>query len=152
MSKLVRLKLQHPLTVIQEVKGIVAIALANPREIAIETPWTVLASFVVGIAPLLLSNYNPIIFSIAIIICLVGIGIEANKYKIYTENALPIPVVINIANPADSLDALNSMPVSLAIAVGMTTQHFWNIQLTNYDGKTGTYQDLIKMNEITYRD
>lgn len=85
MSKLVRLRLKYPLTVIQEVKGIVAIALANPREIAIETPWTVLASFVVGIAPLLFSSYNPIIFSIAIIICLVGIGIKANKYKIYPE-------------------------------------------------------------------
>lgn len=40
---------------------------------------------------------------------MIGIAIEAKKYKIYTENALPIPVVINIANPADSLDALNSL-------------------------------------------
>ncbi|MFB2875676.1 SAVED domain-containing protein [Floridanema aerugineum] len=44
-----------------------------------------------------------------------------------------------------------SMPVSLAIAVGMTIQHFWNVKLTNYDPKTETYADLIKMNEIIYQ-
>lgn len=43
------------------------------------------------------------------------------------------------------------MLVTLALAVGMTAQHFWNILLTNYDGKTGSYQALIKMNEIIYR-
>ncbi|MCL1475853.1 hypothetical protein [Argonema antarcticum] len=36
MSKLVRLRLQYPLAVIQEVKEIVAIALANPRDIVID--------------------------------------------------------------------------------------------------------------------
>ncbi len=43
-----------------------------------------------------------------------------------------------------------SIPISLAIGVGMAVQHFWNIQLTNYDPKTGEYRDLIKMNEVTY--
>jgi hypothetical protein len=43
-----------------------------------------------------------------------------------------------------------SMPIGLAIAVGMTIQNFWNIQLTNYDGQTGQYLDLIKMNDIKY--
>ncbi len=109
MSKLVPLRLQNPLAVIQEVKEIVAIALANPRDIVIETHWTVLAGFVAAIAPLLFSTYNSVIFSIVIIIFLVGIVIEANKYKIYKKEALPIPIVINIANAADSLDALNSL-------------------------------------------
>jgi SMODS-associated and fused to various effectors sensor domain len=123
MSKLVRLNLQYPVAVIRRAKGIVAIALTNPREIAIESPWTALAGFVAGIAPLLYSSennliifgivigikYNLIIFGIVIAIWIAGIFIEANKYKIYTEDALPIPVVINIANSANSLDALNSL-------------------------------------------
>lgn len=109
MSKLVKFNFQYPLTVIQEVKRIVEISIANPRETAIETPWTAVAGFVAGVAPLLFSTYNPIIFGIAMSIFLAGIAIEGNKYKIYTENALPIPIVINIDNPADSLDALNSL-------------------------------------------
>lgn len=123
MPNLVRLSLKYPVTVIQTVKEIVAIALANPRVIAIETPWTALAGLVAGIAPLLYSSennliifgivigikYNLIIFGIVIAIFLIGIAIAANKYKIYTEDALPVPVVINIANSADSFDALNSL-------------------------------------------
>jgi len=109
MSKLVRSSLHYPVVIIQKAKEIVAIALANPREIAIETPWTALAGFLAGIAPLLFSSYNLIIFSVVIAIFLIGIAVEANKYKIYTEDALAIPVVINIANSANSLDALNSL-------------------------------------------
>jgi hypothetical protein len=109
MSKLVKFNFQYPLIVIEEVKRIVEIAFANPREIAIESPWTVVAGFLGTLAPLLLPTYNPIIFSIAITIFLVGIIFEANKYKIYTEDALPIPIVIKIANSAISLDALNSL-------------------------------------------
>ena len=109
MSKLLRLSFRYPLALFQQVKAIVGIAIANPRKTAIETPWTAGAGFVVGVAPLLFSRYNSIIFCIAMGIFSVGIGIEANKYRIYTENALPIPIVINIANPANSEDALNSL-------------------------------------------
>ena len=109
MPNLVRLSLKYPVTVIKTIKETVAIALANPREIAIETPWTAMAGFLGGIAPLLFSNYNSIIFGIVVAIFLIGIAIEAKKYKIYNEDALAIPVVINIANPANSLDALNSL-------------------------------------------
>ena len=66
MSKLVRLNLQYPLAVIQTVKELVAIALANFREIVIETPWTAMAGFQGGIAPLLFSNYHSIILSIIV--------------------------------------------------------------------------------------
>ncbi|MCU0543422.1 MAG: SAVED domain-containing protein [Oscillatoriaceae cyanobacterium Prado104] len=109
MSKLVRSSLQYPVAIVRNIKGIAAIALSNPRETAIETPWTALAGFVAGIAPLLFSSYNAIIFGAVIAIFLIGIAIEAKKYQIYTENALPIPVVINIANSANSADALNSL-------------------------------------------
>lgn len=43
MPNLVRLSLKYPVTVIKTIKETVAIALANPREIAIETPWTAMA-------------------------------------------------------------------------------------------------------------
>ncbi|PSB53926.1 hypothetical protein C7B67_01000 [filamentous cyanobacterium Phorm 6] len=109
MPNLVRSSLHYPVTVIKTIKETVAIVLANPREIAIETSWTAMAGFLAGIAPLVFPNYNLIIFSVVIAIFLIGIAVEARKYKIYTEDALPIPVVINIANPANSLDALNSL-------------------------------------------
>jgi SMODS-associated and fused to various effectors sensor domain len=109
MPNLVRLSLKYPVSIIQQTKEIAAIAVANPREIAVETPWTASAGFLAGIAPLLFSSYNLIVFSVVIAIFLIGIAVEAKKYKIYTEDALPIPVVINIANPANSLDALNSL-------------------------------------------
>lgn len=64
MSNLVRSSLQYPVASVRIVKGIAAIAINNPRETAIETPWTALAGFVAGIAPLLFSNYHSIIFSI----------------------------------------------------------------------------------------
>lgn len=134
MPNLVRLSLKYPVTVIKTIKETVAIALANPREIAIETPWMAAAGFVGGIAPFLYSSennliifgiaigikYNSIVFGIMIAIFLIGIlieakkykiheEIEAKKYKIYKEDALPIPIVINIANVANSFDALNSL-------------------------------------------
>ncbi len=109
MPNLVRLITKYPVSVVQTVRETVAIVFANPREIAIETPWMAAVGFVGGIAPLLFSNYNSIIFGIAIAIWIIGIFIEAKKYKIYTEDALPIPIVINIANSANSLDALNSL-------------------------------------------
>ena len=43
-----------------------------------------------------------------------------------------------------------TMPVSLAIGVGMEVQHFINIQLTQYDSEKRTYLDIIKINEVTY--
>lgn len=113
MSNLVRLGLQHPLAVIRQIKEIVAIALANPREIVIENPYTAFAGSFGTIASLWSTAYNPsgvwTIFTISLIIFLAGIVVEGNKYKIYKEEALPIPVVINIANAANSLDALNSL-------------------------------------------
>ncbi|WP_249071861.1 SAVED domain-containing protein [Argonema antarcticum] len=63
--------------------------------------------------------------------------------------------IFNVLNKAQQnyqeIRLVYSMPVNLAVAVGMATQHFWNILLTNYDSKTGKYEDLIKMNEVTYR-
>jgi hypothetical protein len=114
MSKLVKFNFKYPLTLIQEVKGIVAIAWANPREIVIENPYTAFAGSFGTIASLWFAAYNPsgvgVIFIISLIMFLVGIAIEANKYKIYTEDALPIPVVINITpSRVNSVDALNSL-------------------------------------------
>lgn len=109
MPNLVQSNLRYPVAIARSIKGIAALTLSNPREIAIESPWTALAGFVASIAPLLFASYNSIIFSVAIAIFLIGIAVQAKKYKIYTENALPIPVVINIANPANSFDALNSL-------------------------------------------
>ena len=51
----------------------------------------------------------------------------------------------------DEIRLLYSMPVSLAIAVGIAAQNYWNIMLTNYDSATNTYRDLIKLNQIRYR-
>ena len=114
MSKPVRSKLKYSLAVIPEVKEIVAIALANPRDIVIENPYTAFAGSFGTIASLWFSAYNPsgvgIIFAISLIIFLAGIVIEGNKYKIYNKEALPIPVVINITpSRINSSDALNSL-------------------------------------------
>ena len=61
MSKLVRSRLQYPIAIIRSVKGIAAIGIGNPRQTAIELPWTTLPGFVAGIVPLLFSNYHSII-------------------------------------------------------------------------------------------
>ncbi|SKB13808.1 conserved membrane hypothetical protein [Planktothrix sp. PCC 11201] len=113
MFKPTRLKIGHSLTLIQDVKDLVTIAFSNPREVIIENPYTAFAGSFGTIASLWFAAYNPsgvwIIFIIALIIFIPGLFIEANKYKIYTQDALPIPIVINIANQANSLDALNSL-------------------------------------------
>lgn len=43
-----------------------------------------------------------------------------------------------------------SMPVALAIAIGIATRNYWNILLTNYDSQTRQYRPLIKLNDVSY--
>ncbi len=39
-----------------------------------------------------------------------------------------------------------SMPVALGMALGIATQNYWNVMLTNYD--KGTYRDLLRLDKI----
>lgn len=43
-----------------------------------------------------------------------------------------------------------SMPVALAIVLGMAFKNYWNIMLTNYDKTNNSYKTIIKTNEVTY--
>ncbi len=39
-----------------------------------------------------------------------------------------------------------SMPVALGLALGIATQNYWNVMLTNYD--KGTYRELLRLDKI----
>jgi hypothetical protein len=39
------------------------------------------------------------------------------------------------------------MPIALGILVGMATQQYWRILLTQYDQQTQSYRDLFALND-----
>lgn len=98
---------------IKKIRQYITIAITKPQIIIMENPYTNFAAVVAGICGLLAAAFSIkgtlVVFVIAIIIVIAGILIEARKYKIYTQETLPLPIVINIANPANEYDALNSL-------------------------------------------
>lgn len=50
-----------------------------------------------------------LIFLITLALVIIGIWLESQKYDLYKHQAIPLPIVINIANPADSNKALQSL-------------------------------------------
>jgi hypothetical protein len=50
----------------------------------------------------------------------------------------------------DEIRLVYSMPVTLAVTVGIAAQNYWNILLTNYESSTGTYENLLKLNQVRY--
>lgn len=97
----------------QNLKQLISLTKNNPREIIIENPYTGFAGVVAGIIGLGAALFSPyaVLVVLLIAIGIMGGGIlhEARKYQIYTQEALPLPIVINISNPANEYDALNSL-------------------------------------------
>jgi len=50
-----------------------------------------------------------LIFLITLALVIIGIWRESQKYDLYKHQAIPLPIVIKIANPADSNKALQSL-------------------------------------------
>jgi SMODS-associated and fused to various effectors sensor domain len=108
---------KNPLTRISQsrtnIKQIVSIIRRHPREIIVENTIVNFAAIVAGIGSLVFSVTFPTgvigVFLLSLAIVAIGTVTEAQKYFIYTQESLPIPIVINIANPANELDALNSL-------------------------------------------
>jgi len=50
-----------------------------------------------------------LIFLITLALVIIGIWLESQKYDLYKHQAIPLPIVIKIANPADSNKALQSL-------------------------------------------
>lgn len=110
MSNLFQQNDNNPL---KKLKQLITIAITKPKVIIMENPYTNFAAVVAGIGGLLAAPFSIkgalVVFVIAIIIMIAGILTEARKYQIYTQETLPLPIVINIANPANEYDALNSL-------------------------------------------
>jgi predicted DNA binding CopG/RHH family protein len=108
-----QIQLIRSLTSPSTLKEIISTTLAHPREILFENPLVNFAAIVATIGSLLFAAYAPsgvfVIFFLSLLIVCIGLVTEAQRYKIYTQKSLPIPIVINIANPANELDALNSL-------------------------------------------
>lgn len=60
--------------------------------------------------------------------------------------------VLNIAQQQsyEEIKLVYSMPVGLGILIGMATQQYWPILLTQYDFQTQTYQNLFALNDFKY--
>lgn len=43
-----------------------------------------------------------------------------------------------------------SIPVSLGVAIGAALHNYWPIVLTNYDKDTGSYRNLLRLNQIDH--
>jgi hypothetical protein len=60
--------------------------------------------------------------------------------------------VLNIAQQQgyEEIKLVYSMPIALGILVGMATQQYWRILLTQYDQQTQSYRDLFALNDFSY--
>ncbi len=59
--------------------------------------------------------------------------------------------VLNLAQQNyEEIRLVYSMPVALAIILGIALQNYWNITLTQYDSGSSTYRDLMKLNELQF--
>ncbi|GEM_PF-1602261 len=94
-------------------KKLLETAVKKPRAIILDNSYTITAGLLATIAPSFVAVISPYavfgVGAISIIILLVGIITEAKKYQIYTQENLPLPIVINISNPHNENDALNSL-------------------------------------------
>ncbi|UXE64354.1 MAG: hypothetical protein KA717_18860 [Woronichinia naegeliana WA131] len=50
----------------------------------------------------------------------------------------------------EEIKLVYSMPIALGILVGMATQQYWRILLTQYDQQTQSYRDLFALNDFSY--
>lgn len=59
--------------------------------------------------------------------------------------------VLNLAQQTyGEIRLVYSMPVALAVILGIAVQNYWSIMLTNYDSSNSTYRDLMKLNDIQF--
>ncbi|MGI0488924.1 SAVED domain-containing protein [Pantanalinema rosaneae CENA516] len=59
--------------------------------------------------------------------------------------------VLNLAQQSyEEIRLVYSMPVALAIILGIALQNYWNIMLTQYDSSNHTYRDLMKLNALQF--
>lgn len=59
--------------------------------------------------------------------------------------------VLNLAQQNyEEIRLVYSMPVALAIILGIALQNYWNITLTQYDSSNNTYRDLMKLNDLQF--
>lgn len=52
----------------------------------------------------------------------------------------------------DKIVIAHSMPEALSVALGMAIENYWNVQITQYNFKTGGYDSLYNMNQIEFFD
>ena len=75
-------------------------------------PFTNTALAIAAILALIADQFGQgydLIFLITLALVIIGIWRESQKYDLYKHQAIPLPIVIKIANPADSNKALQSL-------------------------------------------
>ncbi len=98
-------------SVLQNFRQSLRLFTKNPIAI-VTNPYASLTSALVMFGALLADRFGSgygILFALALLIFLFGIWNELRKTNLYEHEALPLPIVINIANPARSDDALRSL-------------------------------------------
>ncbi len=88
-----------------------SILVRNPLEI-INNPFTAMDSIVAMVGGLMVDRSGSgylILLAILLLLLVLGMVVEIRKMNIYQHRAIPVPVVINIANPSNSGNAIGSL-------------------------------------------
>jgi len=102
----------HPkVSFIRQSKIAIASVIRDPGMI-LNNPFGVIASIVAMLGGLIADQFGfgyLFVFIPALLLFIAGIWSEAGKIALYQKEWIPLPIVINISNPASSENALNSL-------------------------------------------
>jgi hypothetical protein len=97
--------------ILRQVKGMIVELVHDPQAI-LNSPLNGIAGIIGAIGGLLADQIGAgygVVLVVVLGLFLLGIWSEARKKSLYTHAAIPLPIVINVSNPANSENALNAL-------------------------------------------